>query len=106
MWGTRKMKRMRSVVLAAAFASAVVLGGVESAGAATAQQTGSVTPAAAVCYWTSSGTASNCDGRNPDALGSSCHNDAETVKSVVMKRSYDGVADGPTVQLRYSPSCR
>ena len=64
-------------------------------------------PAAAssVCYWNSFGSSSNCDGRNPDALGSSCHGDARTVKSAVLVRS-DGVADGPTVQLRYSPSCR
>jgi hypothetical protein len=59
---------------------------------------------AAVCYWTSFGTSSNCDGRNPDALGTSCGSDARTVHSVVL-RDPGGFA-GPTVDLRYSGNCR
>lgn len=63
---------------------------------------------AATCYWYSgqSGTSSNCDGQDPDVLGASCGSDARTVASVVLKRSYDGAATGPTVDLRYSGNCR
>ncbi|MER5918480.1 DUF2690 domain-containing protein [Streptomyces sp. NPDC001982] len=63
---------------------------------------------AATCYWYSGqfGTSSNCDNKDPDVLGSTCGSDARTVASVVLKRSYDGAATGPTVDLRYSNNCR
>jgi hypothetical protein len=49
---------------------------------------------------------SNCDGQDPDALGASCGGDGRSVYTVRMVRSYDGVADGPYVDLRYSGNCR
>ena len=64
--------------------------------------------AASTCYWYSGyfGDWSNCDGRDPDVLGPSCGSDARTIYSVVMRRSYDGAAVGPTLDLRYSGNCR
>ncbi|MCX5317752.1 MULTISPECIES: DUF2690 domain-containing protein [unclassified Streptomyces] len=68
---------------------------------------GLATPAqAATCYWYSgqTGTSSNCDNQDPDVLAASCG--GQTIYSTRLKRSYDGVADGPLLELRYSPSCR
>lgn len=79
---------------------------VHAAGAATGSRPALVVAPASVCHWNSFGTSSNCDGQNPDVLGPSCGSDARTVESAVMRRSYDGAAVGPTVQLRYSPTCR
>ena len=70
---------------------------------------GLATPAqAATCSWYSgqTGTSSNCDNKDPDVLAASCGYDGRTIYSTRLKRSYDGVADGPLLELRYSPSCR
>jgi Protein of unknown function (DUF2690) len=63
---------------------------------------------AATCYWYSGqfGTSSNCDNKDPDVLGPSCGSDARTIYTVRMVRSYDGAANGPYLDLRYSGNCR
>ncbi|MQY10870.1 hypothetical protein SRB5_09830 [Streptomyces sp. RB5] len=63
---------------------------------------------AATCYWYSgqAGTSSNCDNRDPDALGSACGSDAQTVKSVTLKNIYTGATNKFVLDLRYSGNCR
>jgi hypothetical protein len=93
---SRPVIRIKAMIAAMAFTAAT---GAITLGLSTPAQ-------AATCYWTSFGTSSNCDGKDPDALGSACGSDARTIYSTVMKRSYDGAANGPTLDLRYSGNCR
>ena len=94
-----KGQRMRVVLVAALLAVATSIISVSFAAPAQAVTT---------CYWYSGqfGTSSNCDGWDPDALGSSCGNDASTIYTVRMVRSYDGAPVGPYLDLRYSGNCR
>lgn len=104
---SRVMAVLSALALSAAAIAVITVGSAAPAGAATAGTVQSLASVqAATCYWHIFGDWSNCDGVDPDALGSSCGGDARTVATVRMRNLQTGAESGPYLDLRYSSNCR
>jgi hypothetical protein len=88
-------KRLRTVLVAGSLGVATSVFGIAAAAPAHA----------ATCYWNSVGSSSNCDGKDPDSLGSACGSDAVTEYTVQLKDDF-GHTTAVWLDLRYSGTCR